>query len=475
MNRRDFLATVSGAALGALAAGCSTSGRPRPPRAAAPTAPATPNIVYIVADDLGYGDLSCYGQTHFQTPHIDRLAEEGLKFTRHYAGSTVCAPSRCVLMTGLHTGHCYVRGNKEHQPVGQEPIPADTVTVAERLKAAGYATGAFGKWGLGYPGSEGDPVRQGFDEFFGYNCQRNAHRYYPDYLYHNDKRMALDGKTYSHALIEERALEFIRRHKDRPFFCFMPVTIPHAAMQAPETYVAPFREKFPQFADAVGRYAGTETKNPVAAFAGMMTVLDETVGRVLALLADLGLDEHTVVMFTSDNGPHHEGGHKPDFFDSNGPLKGHKRDLTEGGIRVPMLARWPGRIRAGTVTDHVSGFQDVMPTLCDLAGADAPDGIDGLSFLPTLLGQADRQKEHPYLYWEFYEQGGKRAARHGRWKAVQTGLHKKPPGPIRLYDLKNDLGETTDVAEAHPEIVAEMKRLFAEAHTPSALWTFRGL
>jgi len=239
--------------------------------------------------------------------------------------------------------------------------------------------------------------------------------------------------------------------------------------------VAPFRKTFSEFADTVGRYAGTETKNPVAAFAGMMTVLDESVGQVLALLAELSLDEQTVVMFTSDNGPHYEGGHKPDFFDSNGPLKGHKRDLTEGGIRVPMLARWPGRIRPGSTTDHISGFQDVMPTLCDLAGTAAPDGIDGLSFLPTLLGQADRQKAHPYLYWEFYEHGGKRAVRKGRWKAIQTGLQKKPVGPVRLFDLEKDLGETTDVADAHPEIVAEMKRLFAEVHTPSAIWTFRGL
>ena len=464
MNRRTFL---QGMGLAALAL-------PARARAAA-AADRKPNIVYIIADDLGYGDLGCYGQTHFGTPNIDRLAAEGLKFTQHYAGSTVCAPSRCVLMTGLHTGHSYVRGNKEHKPVGQEPIPAGTVTVAKRLKAAGYATGAFGKWGLGYPGSDGDPVRQGFDEFFGYNCQRNAHRYYPDFLYHNEKRVDLDGKTYSHTLIMERALDFIRRHKDRPFFCFMPVTIPHAAMQAPEKYVAPFRKQFPQFADTVGKYAGTETKNPVAAFAGMVTVLDEGVGQVLALLGELGLDEQTLVTFTSDNGPHYEGGHKPDFFDSNGPLKGHKRDLTEGGIRVPMLARWPGRIRPGTTTDHISGFQDVMPTLCDLAGTAPPDGIDGLSLVPTLLGQPDRQKQHPYLYWEFYPYGGKRAARKGRWKALQHGLQKKPPGPIRLFDLADDLGETRDVADAHPEIVAEMKRIFADAHTPSGIWTFRGL
>jgi len=463
MNRRAFLqhAGLASLALPAWARAAAAPDR-------------NPNIVYIIADDLGYGDLGCYGQTHFGTPNIDRLATEGLKFTQHYAGSTVCAPSRCVLMTGLHTGHSYIRGNREHKPVGQEPIPADTVTVAERLKAAGYATGAFGKWGLGYPRSEGDPVRQGFDEFFGYNCQRNAHRYYPDHLYHNDRKVPLDGKTYSHTLIVERALDFIRRNKDRPFFCYMPVTIPHAAMQAPERYVAPFRKKFPQFADTVGRYAGTETKNPVAAFAGMMTVLDESVGQVLALLADLGLDENTVVMFTSDNGPHHKGGHKPEFFDSNGPLNGLKRDLTEGGIRVPMLARWPGRIRPGTVTDHISGFQDVLPTLCDLAGVASPGGIDGLSFLPTLLGQTDRQKPHAYLYWEFHERGGMRAVRKGRWKAIQRNLNKKPT-PILLYDLETDLAEQHDVASDHPDVIKKVEQIFAEAHTPSAIWRFGGV
>jgi len=463
MNRRTFLESAGAAAL-AL---------PGLARAAAPADP-KPNIVYIIADDLGYGDLGCYGQTHFATPHIDRLADEGMKFTQHYSGSTVCAPSRCVLMTGLHTGHSYIRGNKEHQPIGQEPIPAGTGTVAKRLKQAGYATGAFGKWGLGYPGSEGDPVRQGFDEFFGYNCQRSAHRYYPDFLWHNDRKVDLDGKTYSHTLIMKAALDFIRRHKAGPFFCFMPVTIPHAAMEAPEEFVAPFRKQFAEFEDTVGTYAGAETKNPVAAFAGMMTVLDQGVGQVLALLKELGLDSGTAVLFTSDNGPHHEGGHRPDFFDSNGPLTGLKRDLTEGGIRVPMLARWPGRIAPGAVTDHISAFWDVLPTLSDLAGAAAPEGIDGLSFLPTLLGQTDRQKPHAYLYWEFHEMGGNRAVRMGKWKAIQHNLQKKPTA-VMLYDLETDLAEQHDVAADHPDIVKQVEQIFAEAHTPSALWPFGGV
>ena len=470
ITRREFVARLGAGALAAAAGPALTAcaRRTESPRR-------KPNIVFVLADDLGYGDLGCYGQTHFKTPNIDRLAAEGMKFTQHYSGSTVCAPSRCVLMTGLHTGHCYIRDNREHQPIGQEPLAAEAVTVAERLKAVGYATGAFGKWGLGYPGSEGEPLRHGFDEFFGYYCQRNAHRYYPDYLFHNDRKVPLDGKTYSQGLIEARALDFIRRNKDRPFFCYMPVTIPHAAMQAPEESIVPFRKTFAEFEDKVGKYAGTETRNPVAAFAGMMTVLDETVGRVLALLKELGLDENTIVFFTSDNGPHREGGHEPDFFDSNGPLTGFKLDLNEGGIRVPMLARWPGRIQPGTTTDHLSAFWDVLPTLCELAGTPVPEGIDGLSMVPTLLGQPDRQRRHEYLYWEFYLISGKRAARMGRWKALQHGLHKKEPDPIRLYDLETDLGETQDVAGAHPEIVAKMEKIFAGAHTPSAIWHFRAL
>lgn len=432
-----------------------------------------PNIVYIIADDAGYGDLSCYGQKLFQTPHIDRLAEEGLRFTQHYSGSTVCAPSRCSLMTGLHTGHCFVRGNREHKPVGQEPIPRDTVTVAKLLKGAGYATGMFGKWGLGYPGSEGDPLNQGFDEFFGYNCQRNAHTYYPTRLYHNDQVVELDGKTYSHDLIADQALKFIRDNADSPFFCYMPVTIPHAAMHVPEEYVAPFRKKFPQFEDKVGRYSGPLVKNPVAAFAGMMTKLDEDVGRVVDLLKELKLERNTLVIFTSDNGPHHEGGHDPHFFDSNGPLNGLKRSVTEGGIRVPFIAWWPGTVQPGTETDHISAFWDFLPTACDLSGVECPAGLDGISYLPTLRGQPAQQKQHDYLYWEFFEQGGKRAVRMGNWKAVQRGVQQAPDGPILLFDLEKDLGETADIAAEHPEIVQKMKQIFHEAHTPSEIFKWK--
>jgi len=430
---------------------------------AAADTPPKPNIVFILADDLGYGDLGCYGQRKFQTPKIDRLAAEGLRFTQHYSGSTVCAPSRCVLMTGLHTGHTSVRTNGSMKPEGQLPMPADTVTLPKLLKSAGYATGIFGKWGLGGPGSGSEPLDQGFDVFFGFNCQSVAHSYYPKYLWQNRRKVELDGQTYAHDPIVQQALAFIRENNGRPFFCFMPVTIPHAAMHVPESYMAPFRKKFPEFEDRIGTYAGPDVRNPIAAFAGMVTKLDEDVGRVLDLLKELGLDEKTLVLFTSDNGPHKEGGHDPLFFDSNGPLRGLKRDLYEGGIRVPLLARWPGRIAPGSTTDHVSAFWDMLPTFCELAGTAPPAGIDGLSMVPTLLGQGD-QKRHEYLYWEFHEQGGKRALRMDDWKAVQNEVRKNPNGPIELYDLKSDLGEERNRASEHPELVARARKLFAEAH-----------
>jgi arylsulfatase A-like enzyme len=431
---------------------------------------AKPNFVYILLDDAGYGDFSCYGQKKFTTPNIDRMAAEGLRFTDHYSGATVCAPSRCSLMTGLHGGHAFIRGNREIQPEGQYPIPADTVTLPERLKQAGYATGAFGKWGLGPPGSEGDPVKQGFDEFFGYNCQRHAHSYYRDYLWHNTEKVPLDGKTYTADLIAAQARDFIRRHKDGPFFCFMPVTVPHAALHVPEESAAPFRKKFPQFEDKVGRYAGTEIKNPAACFAGMMTRLDTEIGRVLALLDELGIAEQTLVTLTSDNGAHREGGHMPDFFQSTGPLRGIKRDLYEGGIRVPMIARWPGKVPPGTVTDHPSAFWDVMPTLCELAGAEVPQDTDGISMVPTLLGHADAQQAHEYLYWEFSPQGGKQAVRMGPWKGVRLNLKKNPDAPVELYNLKTDLGETKNVAAEHPDIVARIEEVMKTARVESELF-----
>ena len=430
-----------------------------------------PNIIYMLLDDAGYGDLSCYGQSKFKTPNIDRLAAGGMKFTDHYSGSTVCAPTRCVLMTGKHTGHCFVRGNREVQPEGQAPMPADIVTLPRVLKKAGYITGAFGKWGLGAPGSASAPAKH-FDVFYGYNCQRQAHTYYPTHLWHNTKKVMLDEKTYSHTLINDQALKFIKDHKSEPFFCFLPITIPHAAMHAPEEYVAPFRKKFPQFEDKIGKYRGPLVKNPIAAFAAMMTLMDEGVGQVLDLLKELKIDDNTLVMLTSDNGPHKEGGHDPVFFDSNGELRGFKRDLFEGGIRAPLLAMWPGKIKAGSTSAHVSAHWDMFPTFCELAGIDVPTDVDGISLLPTLLGNADQQKPHEYLYWEFYEQGGKKAARFGNWKAVQLNINKDPNSPIQLFDLSKDVGENKNVAAAHPELVKSAKDIFADAHTPSPLWKF---
>ncbi len=438
------------------------------PSLAAGASKRKPNIIYILADDLGYGDLSCFGQTKFATPNIDRLAAEGMAFTQHYSGSTVCAPSRCALMTGLHTGHAQVRGNREVKPEGQAPMRAGTVAIPTHLRQAGYVSGMFGKWGLGAPGSPSDPMVF-FDEFYGYNCQREAHSFYPAHLWHNRDKVPLDGKTYSHDLIMAAALEFITTHRDRPFFCYMPVTIPHAAMQAPKALHDKYRKLFPQFEDRVGKYAGPNVQNPVAAFPAMVQHLDNGVGQVLDLLKALGIDDNTLVLFTSDNGPHREGGHDPDFWNSNGPLKGIKRDLYEGGIRVPLLTRWPGKIKPHTRSPHISAFWDMLPTFCDMAGIESPERTDGISILPTLLGQT--QAEHDYLYWEFTERGGKQAIRRGDMKAVKLNVTRNPDAPIELYDLSQDLGETTNIARQHPDIVKEVNALFKLARTDSP--TFR--
>jgi arylsulfatase A len=429
-----------------------------------------PNIIFMMLDDAGYGDLSCFGQTKFSTPNIDKLAAEGMKLTHHYSGSTVCAPTRCVLMTGVHTGHSFVRGNREIKPIGQHPIPKELVTIPELLKTAGYATGAYGKWGLGNPGSEGDPVHQGFDEFFGYNCQRNAHTYYPTWLFHNLKKIKLDGKTYSEDLIMEKTLAFIRANKDKPFFCYMPITVPHASMHVPAKYHDPFRKKFPQFENKIGKYKGPKVKNPIAAFAGMMVKMDEGIGKVMALLKELDIDDNTLVIFTSDNGPHREGGHDPVFFNSNGPFRGFKRDLTEGGIRVPTIARWPGKIKAGAVSTHPSAHWDFLPTACEAAGIESPKNIDGISYLPELLGNS--QAKHEYLYWEFHERGGSRAARFGSYKAIQLKMSKGDPGEIAIYDISTDLEEKNNLAADKPELVARAKEIFEEAHQESKVWKF---
>ncbi|MCG8583815.1 MAG: arylsulfatase [Pirellulales bacterium] len=425
-----------------------------------------PNIIYILLDDAGYGDFSCYGQKKFTTPNIDRMAAEGMKFTDHYAGSTVCAPTRCSLMTGKHTGRCYVRGNREVRPEGQSPIPADTVTIPRLLKHAGYTSGMFGKWGLGAPGSHADPMEH-FDRFYGYNCQRQAHTFYPKHLWSDRQKVKLDGKTYSHDLILEEAKKFIRANQKKPFFCYMSITIPHAAMHAPEDEVKPWRKKFPQFENKIGRYSGPLVRNPIAAFAAMMTRMDRGVGEVLDLLRELKIDENTIVMITSDNGPHKEGGHDPQFFDSNGPLKGHKRDLYEGGIRVPLIVRWPGRVKAGSTSDLPSAHWDMLPTFCELSGATTPNSIDGISILPTLVGKPNDQGRHEYLYWEFSPRGGNQAVRWKNWKGIRKNLQKDADAPVELYDLSKDLGEESNVADKHPEIAKKLRGFMDAAHDPS--------
>lgn len=443
-----------------------------------------PNIIYILADDLGYGDVGYNGQEKFSTPNIDRLAEQGLVFTQHYSGSTVCAPSRSCLMTGLHTGHTPVRGNKEIQPEGQHPLPDTARTVAEILKEQGYVTGAFGKWGLGFPGSEGDPVNQGFDRFFGYNCQRLGHHYYPYYLWDNETKVDLPANegqetgTYAPELIHEKTLAFIEENQDKPFFLYVPSIIPHAELFAPEAYMEMFRGQFPpetpyEGVDEGERYRlgpyGSQPE-PHAAFAAMVALLDDQVGEIVAKVKELGLEENTLIIFTSDNGPHREGGADPDYFDSNGPLRGYKRDLYEGGIRAPFVAYWPGVIEAGR-TDHISAFWDFLPTAAQLSGAEVPAGIDGISYLPTLTGKGE-QLEHNYLYWEFHERGGRVAIRKGPWKGVRYDVLKTPDSPLELYDLSRDMGEENNVAKQHPEVVAELDSLLQRARTDSEVFSF---
>lgn len=450
-----------------------------------------PNIIYILADDLGYGDLGCYGQTKIETPNLDKMAAEGMMFTQHYSGSTVCAPSRCVLMTAKHTGHAAVRGNKEYEPEGQHPLQEEEVTVAELLKDAGYTTGAFGKWGLGFVGSEGNPNKQGFDEFFGYNCQRQAHRYYPKHLWHNSQKVRLEGndfertEIYSANVIHEQALRFIEENMENPFFLFYPATIPHAELIIPagdmmQKYRGRFEET-PYLNDRPGANYGDEPfvvkyycsqPEPRATFAAMVSLLDKQVGEILVKLKELGLDENTIVMFASDNGPHREGGADPDFFNSNGGLRGYKRDLYEGGIRSPMIVRWPEKIAPGSKSKHISAFWDILPTFADIAGIPVPDNIDGISFLPELLGR--KQKKHDHLYWEFHEQGGKQAVRRGKWKLVKINVFDPTETRLELYDLESDPGEQNDVSELHPDIVTELEAILEQDHVYIAEFPFDG-
>jgi arylsulfatase A len=434
MTRRKFL--------GAAAAAGSTVGQTtlgdRPP-----------HIVFMLADDLGYGDVGCYGQKRIATPNIDRLATEGMRFTQAYAGSTVCAPSRCALMTGMHSGHGRVRGNM-HPEV---PLAKEDVTVAQVLKKAGYRTGMFGKWGLGDAGTSGLPNDKGFDEFFGYHTQQQAHTYYPQSLWENDHEFTVAGnlgvkKTWAPDLILPRALNFIEKNKDNPFFLYVPFTMPHANNELGSATGDGM--EIPDY----GAYAKESWPSPERGFAAMVTRMDRDVGRILEKLGD-----NTIVFFTSDNGPHHEGGHDANFFNSNGPLRGFKRDLYEGGIREPSIVRWPGKVKPGSVSDQVWAFWDFLPTVAEIARTKAPPGIDGISMLNAFLGKP--QQNHEYLYWEFHEQGFAQAVRMGDWKAVRVKT------AIELYNLKDDLGEKKNVAAEHPDLVARMRTIMQTARTES--------
>jgi len=453
-----------------------------------------PNIILVMADDLGYRELGCFGQEKIQTPNIDRLAEEGMKFARFYSGSPVCAPTRCCLMTGKHTGHAYVRGNREvggwgpEEPEGQLALPDRETTVAEVLKRRGYATSAVGKWGLGGPGSEGHPCNQGFDHFYGYLCQRVAHNYYPTHLWRNHDVDVLRGNQYfnAHQRLEaapaneadyeqyrgddyapaamiEEAEGSIREHREDPFFLYFPSPIPHAGLQAPQEYV----DRYPREWDPepyLGTAGYVPTPRPRATYAAMISYLDASVGRLRATVEELGLGQDTVILFTSDNGTTFNGGCDREFFNSLGELRGTKCTVYEGGLRVPTIAWWPGRVKAGSESDHIGGSWDFLPTLAEIGGARAPKGIDGLSFMPAMLGQ--EQRDHEYLYFEYPERDRQQALIMGDWKGVRTNL-RDGNLDIALYNLADDPGEENDLAEKHPDMVERMRKTMKSARVPS--------
>ena len=443
---------------------------------------ASPNIIFIMADDLGYGDVGCYGQEIIQTPGIDRLAISGIRFTQHYAGNTVCAPSRCALMTGYHMGHAEVRGNRQAEPSGQWPVSPETITVAKLLKSAGYRTAMIGKWGLGIENSTGDPLKQGFDYYYGYLDQVLAHNYYPEYLLRNGEREYLDNdvqyldtslwhkglgsyatrkSAYSHDLFIEDALRYLDENHEHPFFLYLPFTIPHDNGEAPRGE----RMEVPDF----GPYAEESWPGDTKRYAAMITRMDRGVGMIMEKLEELGIEGNTLVFFTSDNGPM-PGEEFTEFFNSNGIFRGGKRDVYEGGIRVPLIATWKGTIKPGRVSGHVSAFWDFLPTACDLAGIAVPAGIDGISYLPELLGQA--QSSHEYMYWEFPSVGGKQALRRGKWKLVRNNCFRQDGGDYELYDLENDPGEMKDLSEEYPELVKELTGFTENVRSESEIFPF---
>lgn len=457
------------AAGGALAAAACTSPK---------TAPQRPNVVFILADDLGWGDLSCYGQQRFTTPNIDSLSASGLRFTQCYSGTTVSAPSRSCLITGTHSGHTPIRGNLELDPEGQFPLPKGSASIFQDFKEAGYTTGAFGKWGLGFIGSTGDPKEQGVDRFFGYNCQLLAHSYYPDHLWENDTRIELDTDlpygtgVYAPDLIHEKALSFLDEAvaDGKPFFMWYPTTIPHAELLVPQdSIIRHFRGMYPETPfrgvddGPFFRHGGyCSQAYPRATFAAMVTRLDWYVGDIVRHLKELGVYDNTLIIFASDNGPHKEGGADPDFFDSNGPWRGYKRDVYEGGIRVPMIVSWKGHVSRGGCSDFVCSFWDLLPTFRELTGVASADGLDGVSLLPLWEGRPGQQ-EHESLYFEFQELGGRQAVRQGPWKLVHLDIRSEEPR-YELYNLDEDPGETRNLAADEPEVLARLQDIMVRSH-----------
>ena len=469
--------TRAAAVIGSLLLVLAALSSGRNAASAQPAGPA-PNVLLIQADDLGYGDLSAYGQSRFQTPALDRLAREGTRFTQYYAGSTVCAPSRAALMTGMHTGHGWIRGNGG-LPGGDVPLRPDDVTIAKVLRDSGYRTAVIGKWGLGQPKTTGQPDKQGFDYAFGFLDHRHAHRQFTDHLWRNGEEVRTDlDRDYVNDLFTREAAAFIERSDPRPFFVYLNYTVPHAELRVPDDSLEPFRGKFAEQPFANPTADGTPTgarpegpslgyrsqPQPHAAFAAMITRMDRDVGSLVDLLGQRGIDRRTLVLFISDNGPHQEGGGDPVFFKSAGGLRGIKRDLYEGGIRVPMIARWTGVVPAGRVSNHVWAHWDVLPTVAAVAGARVPAGLDGMSMAAALRGES--QATHPFFYWEFHERGFQQAVRMERWKAVRL----KPGSPLELYDLDGDSHEEHDVAAANPDVVARIESYLKTARTNSERW-----
>jgi arylsulfatase A len=434
-----------------------------------------PNVIFILADDLGYGDLGCYGQQKIHTPNIDQLAKQGIRFTQFYAGTSVCAPSRASLLTGLHTGHTAIRGNVGMEPEGQFPIPDSAFTIAELFKKAGYATGDFGKWGLGPVGSSGDPIKQGFDEFYGYNCQTLAHDYFPDHLWKNSLMVKLPNtinhqSVYAGDLIQQNALDFIGKHQKEPFFLYLSYTLPHAGLQLPtgDKYFEAYKTAFKEEAIPIKPWDGKGYQPqayPKAAYAAMVQKLDDYVGQVMLKLKELGIEKNTMIVFTSDNGPHKEGGNIPEFFNSSGGFRGIKRDLYEGGIREPMIISWPMTILQPSVSNQTGAFWDFMPSFAALLHQPIPR-TDGISIVPTITGKGN-QEQHKYFYWEFHENGGRQAVLMGDWKGVKLNVSNEPNGLIQLFNLKTDPKETNDVSNTHPDIIAQIKKAMLESHVES--------